>query len=116
MIRAALLDADGVYLRMDELTDPGDLTARHLPQIQSCDLPSGQYRWIADENNPLMGAFWPIKWLERVQDDKAAVIDAGQKAAVIEARRVDRKIKREAREAREKDEAAKALEKKEKTP
>jgi hypothetical protein len=64
MVRAALLNERGIYLRMDELEDASQLTERHLPQITFCDLPPGEYRWIADEKNPEGGAFWPIKWLE----------------------------------------------------
>ena len=41
-VKAALLDADGYFVRMDETAE---LTPRHLPQIDACDLPPGQYRW-----------------------------------------------------------------------
>lgn len=65
-VKAALLDERGVYLRMDELADETQLTAQHVPSITSCDLPPGQYKWIAEEMNEYGGAFWPIKWLKRV--------------------------------------------------
>lgn len=64
-IKAALLDEQGLYLRMDELAE-ADLTERHVPTIKACDLPAGQYRWVPDERNPYGGAFWPMKWLTRV--------------------------------------------------
>jgi hypothetical protein len=59
-IKAALLDEQGIFLCIDELTDAGQLTDRHLPAITECDLPSGRYFWKADDTNPYGGAFWPI--------------------------------------------------------
>jgi hypothetical protein len=62
-IKAALLDEQGIFLGIDELTDAGQLTDRHLPLITECDLPSGRYRWVPAEvtkNNPYGGAFWPL--------------------------------------------------------
>lgn len=55
-IRAALLDVDNVFLRMDELNGVSQLTDRHLPSITECDLPSGKYRWQADHDNAYGGA------------------------------------------------------------
>ena len=83
-LRAALVDADGVYLRMDELADEAALTPQHLPQITSCDLATGEYRWVPDERNEFGGAFWPLKWLARVKRDQQAVQEAQQKAAEVE--------------------------------
>jgi len=83
-VRAALLDAEGVYLRMDELADEAALTPQHLPQITSCDLAPGEYRWIADERNAYGGAFWPLKWLARCERDRQAVQEAQDKAAEVE--------------------------------
>lgn len=78
MIRAALLDAQGVYLRMDELADAAQLTAQHLPQITTCDLPARKYRWLpdGDPRNPYGGAFWAIAWLDRVERDNQAMTAA----------------------------------------
>lgn len=68
-IKAALLDEQGIFLRIDEVADEAALTERHLPQITTCDLPPGRYRWIAqpdDKTNPYGGSFWPLpKALER---------------------------------------------------
>ena len=83
-VRAALLDANGVYLRMDTLADPGELTPLHLSAITECDLAPGEYRWIADRQNPFGGAFWPLKWLARVEVDRQAVQEAQEKAAEVE--------------------------------
>lgn len=83
-VLAALLDENGVYLSMEALEDASQLTERHLPQITFCDLPPGKYRWIADEKNPEGGAFWPVKWLERVARDKQAVIEARERAVEFE--------------------------------
>lgn len=74
-IKAARLDAAGVYQGIDELPDDSALTPSHLEQITRCDLQPGQYKWIADANNPYGGAFWPLKWLDlqdRLQQDIAA--------------------------------------------
>lgn len=62
-IKAALLDEQGIFLRVDELEDKSQLTALHLPQITACDLPPGRYRWVEQESseaNPYGGAFWPL--------------------------------------------------------
>jgi hypothetical protein len=93
---AALLDENGVFLRMEEVLEP---TNRHLPQITQCDLPSGKYQWVADANNPFGGAFWPVAWLQRVEQDKLDVIAAAQAAQVLAQRRAQRKVQREAEEA-----------------
>ena len=63
-IRAALLDARGVYQRIDTLASAADLTPLHLPQITGCDLPAGEYVWIPADNQ-FGGAFWPLAWLRR---------------------------------------------------
>jgi hypothetical protein len=65
-IRAALLDNDGVYLRMDELESEAQLTPLHLATITECDLPAGQYRWSPDPANPFGGAFQSIEWAAKV--------------------------------------------------
>lgn len=68
-LKAALLDEQGIFLRIDELDDAEALTERHLPQITDCDLPPGRYRWVPDPDdnaNPYGGSFWPLpKALER---------------------------------------------------
>lgn len=58
-IKAALLDEQGIFLRIDELEDEAEITERHLPGITDCDLPAGRYVWRADPSNPYGGAFWP---------------------------------------------------------
>jgi hypothetical protein len=80
-IRAALLDADGVFLRIDELADASQITDRHLARITACDLPPGEYRWIPDTKNPFGGAFWPLAWLARLEADRLAVEEAATRAA-----------------------------------
>lgn len=67
-IKAALLDERGIFLRIDELADASQLTERHLRSITSCDLPSGQYRWIKDDSNEYGGAFWSVEWLRRISE------------------------------------------------
>lgn len=62
-IKAALLNEQGIFLGIDELTDAGQLTEQHLPQITECDLPPGRYRWVQQDvtkANPFGGAFWPL--------------------------------------------------------
>lgn len=59
-IKAALLDEQGIFLRIDELKSKSALTDRHLPAITECDLPAGRYVWLADDANPYGGAFWPV--------------------------------------------------------
>lgn len=98
-IQAALLDDADVYLRMDELADESALTPRHLPQITVCDLPPGQYKWIAGAGE-FGGAFWPLSWLERVAADAAAVQASAKAAEKLAARRAARKTARQAEEAR----------------
>ena len=117
-VRAALLDANGVYLRMDEFADESALTPLHLPQIPVCDLPGGEYVWIADKTNPYGGAFWPLKWLARVERDRQAVQEAQEKVVEVEQlralapeqRRPARAAARAARAARVAANAAKAEE------
>ncbi len=58
-VRAALIDAGGVYQGMVELEED-QLTSRHLPQITDCDLPpNAGYKWVVDRDNPFGGAFVP---------------------------------------------------------
>ena len=47
LIPAALLDEEGLFLRMEALPE-AELTDRHLPQIADCDLPPGKYKWDAE--------------------------------------------------------------------
>jgi len=82
-VRAALLDENGVYLRMDELADASALTSRHLAQIRSCDLPPGEYAWISDGKNPEGGAFWSVKWLERIEATRREVARAERRARTM---------------------------------
>lgn len=44
-IRAALLDANDVFLRIDELADESELTDRHVPEVTEVDFAPGAYRW-----------------------------------------------------------------------
>lgn len=53
-MKCAVLGPGNVYLGMEEVGTPTD---RHLPAITECDLPPGEYRWVADESNPYGGAF-----------------------------------------------------------
>jgi hypothetical protein len=55
-IRAARLDALGVYQGIDVLDDASHLTPQHLPQITECDLPPGRYRWTGIQFMPLRAA------------------------------------------------------------
>jgi hypothetical protein len=63
MIKAALLDKEGVYLRIDVLSSAAEITDRHLPQITECDLPPNRYKWIPDPTgkNTYGGSFSPLK-------------------------------------------------------
>ena len=56
-MRCAVLDANGVFIGMEEVADPVDLTDRHLPSITECDLPPGEYAWHPDPDNPYGGEF-----------------------------------------------------------
>jgi hypothetical protein len=47
-ITAALLDAEGYFLRMDSVAE---LTPLHLPEITECDLPPREYQWDADKRH-----------------------------------------------------------------
>jgi hypothetical protein len=87
-MRAALLDADGVFQRID---DVAELTPLHLPQITQCDLPPGKYRWVPDPLVPTGGAFWPVKFLNRVEQDKLDVKAAQEAAQKMAERRAQRK-------------------------
>lgn len=94
-MRMALLSPAGVFLRMDDVEEP---TERHLPQITECDLPPGRYKWVPDPDNPFGGAFWEMRWLARVEQDKLDVIAASQAAQRLSERRAQRKLDREAEE------------------
>ena len=65
-IRAARIDANGVYLGMEELASEEELTPLHLPKLGECDNPPGEYLWIPEPitaANPHGGAFQSIAWL-----------------------------------------------------
>src|SRR5688572_33292615 len=94
-MRMALLSPAGVFLRMDDVEQP---TANHLPQITECDLPPGRYKWVPDLENPFGGAFWEMKWLARVEQDKLDVIAASQAMQTLATRRAQRKLDREQEE------------------
>jgi hypothetical protein len=97
-IKAALLDEHGLYLRIDDLEDHSQITARHLPQIRSCDLPPGRYLWVPDERarpdgtrlNEYGGAFWELAWLQRVSHTRyAAACKMGAKGLAYESRNTE---------------------------
>lgn len=90
-MRAALLNPAGIFLRVE---DVDVLTENHLPQITECDLPPGQYKWIADPNNPYGGAFWSVRWLQRREQDQLDKVAAGHAADRLAARRALRKLER----------------------
>lgn len=81
-IQAALLDADGVFLRIDELASEADLTPLHLAAITSCDLAPGEYKWVPDTANPYGGAFWNIAWLQK-QAATLALADIEQRKQAL---------------------------------
>jgi hypothetical protein len=66
-ITAALLDEQGIFLKVDTLKSKAALTERHLPSIKNCDLPPEKYKWVADQANPYGGAFWPLPKLNRAE-------------------------------------------------
>ena len=82
-IRAARIDANGVYLGMDELASEQELMPFHLPQLGECDNPPGEYLWIPDAANPYRGVFHSIAWLDRVEQIAA-------KGEEVRARRSER--------------------------
>jgi hypothetical protein len=90
-MKAALLDADGVFQKIDDVPVP---TERHLPQITQCDLPAGKYKWIPDPTSPSGGAFWPLKYLRRIEQDKLDVQGAQEAAQRMVERRAQRKRER----------------------
>lgn len=90
-MRMALLDADGVYLG---LVDAQEVTPLHLPQITKCDLPPGKYKWIPDSGSPTGGAFWPLKFIKRLEQDKLDVKAAQDAAQRMVERRAARKRER----------------------
>ena len=90
-MRMALLDADGVF---QGLVDAQEITPFHLPQITDCDLPAGKYKWLPDPRNPQGGAFWPVRFLKRIEQDKLDVKAAQEVAQRIAARRLQRKRER----------------------
>ena len=85
-IHAALLDANGVFLRIDELASEADLTPRHLAAITTCDLAPGEYKWVPDDANPYGGAFWNITWLKK-QADTLALSDIERRKQAQQAQR-----------------------------
>ena len=54
-VRAALHDADGVFLRMVEVAK-SELTELHNPAITECDLPPNAYRWNGTSYVPIRKA------------------------------------------------------------
>lgn len=58
-ITCARINESGVFQGMESLNE-SDLTPLHLPQITDCDLPVDAYRWVADADAPLGGAFVPL--------------------------------------------------------
>ena len=81
MIRAALLDKDGIYLRMDELESAAQASDRHVLSITECDLPPGRYKWCPGqttfnpftgrtEPNPYGGRFIAIEFLGMRKEEK----------------------------------------------
>ena len=87
-MRMALLDADGIY---QGLVDTQEITPLHLPQITTCDLPPGKYRWVPDSGDPLGGAFWPLKFLRQLEQDKLDIVAANDLARRMAERRAQRK-------------------------
>lgn len=75
-VKAALLDARGVFKGMAELADESEITPLHLPQITECDLPPDLYKWIDRPGNEFGGAFWPISFLEHTARLEAAAREA----------------------------------------
>ena len=66
-IKSALLNEQGIFLRVEALDDESQLTAQHVPSITECDLPPGRYRWVPCEpqsGNPFGGEFRPIPMIE----------------------------------------------------
>ncbi len=43
--QVAVLDDQGVYLGLTLVSAANELTSNHLPDINECDLPAGQYKW-----------------------------------------------------------------------
>lgn len=93
-IRAALLDEGGRFVRIDSLESADALTPRHLPQITECDLPAGQYLWVAEPSvredgalaNPYGGSFWCLAWLRRAAEDRDRACSVEQTIGRIEPR------------------------------
>lgn len=83
MIRAARVDAGGIFQGVDELPDESALTGAHLAKVKECDLPAGKYKWMADPSAPLGGAFWPIEFLAKVEAARRQVQQEGERKAAI---------------------------------
>jgi len=64
VIKAALLDENGIYQGMDALASEEALTERHVRTITECDLPPGRYRWVAHGQNMYGGEFVPLSRAE----------------------------------------------------
>lgn len=103
MLKCAVLDERGVYLGMQDVDDPSDLTDRHLPQITQCDLPAGLYVWVPDDRvhaltgpagevlldadgqprtapaNQYGGAFWEIAYLQRIAQIRRQAREVNEK-------------------------------------
>lgn len=80
-IKAALLDERGIFLRMDEVADETQLTNRHVRSIKSCDLPAGEYLWVAHTRNEFGGEFVSVEWLDSTEKTRRkASADALSKA------------------------------------
>lgn len=69
-IKAVLLDENMIYQRVDELEDESLLTPLHLPQITSCDLPPGTYRWL-----PEAGHFESVAWRASVDETRRKAME-----------------------------------------
>ena len=101
-IRAALLDKNGVFQRMDELPGRAQLTSRHLPSITECDLPAGEYVWHPDVKNEFGGAFVSLLMLQAQARIARALVLSEQdkrrydalKLEAVESRRAERSKRR----------------------
>jgi hypothetical protein len=83
MIRCAKLNEQGDYLGMVEIEE-AQLTPQHLRQIDVCDLEPGKYRWVADEANPMGGAFFPIAYLELREKLASEVAEEEKRRAFLD--------------------------------
>jgi hypothetical protein len=79
MMKAALLDAAGIYLGIVEV-DKTELTARHLPQIPECDLEPGRWRWNGKYMEPLKAAEIPPEEGAPALEEVVYLLATGQAA------------------------------------